>query len=172
MDDRISPQLPESPSKIVHIGRSFGELSQRHHVLQLVAAFPAVVEAIRKVADGATFQVVIDAEHAHLFKQRADGLFSTVLHNGKQIVGRVDLERVPTDYASVLSNIALMASMAAISAKLATIEVGVRNITRLMENKPRWRVKGALDALALARALNDPAERRHHMLSEPDRKRS
>jgi hypothetical protein len=49
-----------------------------------------------------------------------------------------------------------MVNMAAIAAKLDAIEVGVRNIARLMAETQRGRLKGSLDALALARPLDLP----------------
>ena len=104
-------------------------------------------------------------ENAHLLKQGVDGAYKPFLHNGKHIVENVDLVRVSPDYVGAVSNVALMANMAAIAAKLEAIEVGVRNIARLMADTQRGRVKGALDALALAQALADLAERRTQMIS-------
>jgi hypothetical protein len=75
------------------------------------------------------------------------------------------LIKVSPDYLGAISNVALMVNMAAIAAKLDAIEVGVRNIARLMADTQRGKVKGALDALALSRALADPAERRSQMIA-------
>jgi hypothetical protein len=108
---------------------------------------------------------VVSKENAHLFKQAADGFHNPFLHDGKQFVENVKLMRVPPDYVGTVSNIALMVSIAAVAAKLEAIEVGVGNIARLMADTQRGKVKGALDALALARNLVYPAERRTEMIS-------
>jgi hypothetical protein len=140
-------------------------MPQRRLVLRLLANVPTFVDAVRKLSAGDVFRVVMSKENAHLFKQGADGVYKPFLHNGKHFVENVDLMRVSPDYVGAVSNIALMVNMAAIAAKLEAIEVGVRNIARLMADTQRGRVKGALDALALARALTEPAERRTQMIS-------
>ncbi len=120
---------------------------------------------MRKLSAGEVFRVVMSKENAYLFKQGADGAYKPFLHNGKHFVENVDLMRVSPDYVSAVSNVALMVNMAAIAAKLEAIEVSVRNIARVMADTQRGRVKGALDALALAQALADPGERRTQMIS-------
>ena len=140
-------------------------MPQRQRVLRLLANVPTFVDAVRKLSAGDVFRVVMSKENAHLFKQGVDGAYKPFLHNGKHFVENVDLMRVSPDYVGAVSNVALMVNMAAIAAKLEAIEVGVRNIARLMADTQRGRVKGALDALALARALADLAERRTQMIS-------
>ena len=99
------------------------------------------------------------------FKRGADGAYKPFLHNGKHFVENVDLIRVSPDYVGAVSDVALMVNMAAFEVKLEAIEVSVRNIARLMADTQRGRVKGALDALAMTRALADPAERQTQMIS-------
>jgi hypothetical protein len=126
---------------------------------------PMITDAVGKMKPGDTFRVIMSKENAHLFKQGADGLYKPFLHDGKKFVGNVDLARVSPDYVGALSNIALMVNMATIAAKLEAIEAGVRNIAHLVADTQRGRVRGAIDALALACALSGPAERRTQMIS-------
>jgi hypothetical protein len=140
-------------------------MPQRQRVLALLATVPTIVDAARKLSAGDVFRVVMTKENAHLFKQAADGTYKPFLHNGKHFVENVDLVRVSPDYVGAISDVALMANMVAIAAKLEAIEVSVRNIARLMADTQTGKVKGALHALALARKLKDPAERRAQSIS-------
>ncbi len=153
------------PGDAVYVGDTPADAPQRQHVLRLLANIPTFVDALRKLSAGEVFRVVMSKENAHLFKQGVDGAYKPFLHNGKHFVENVDLMRISPDYIGAISNVALMVNMAAIAAKLDAIEVGVRNIGRLVADIQRGRVKGVLDALALSRALADPAERRTQMIA-------
>jgi hypothetical protein len=123
------------------------------------------MELLAKLSANDAFRVVMSRENAHLFRKAADGAYKPFLHNGKHFVENVDLMRVPPDYVDVLSNIAFMANMAALAAKLDAIEAGIRNLARILTDTQRGRVKGALDALAVAQALLGPGERRSQTIS-------
>lgn len=161
----MTTEITYQPGEAVYVGDAPADIPQRQRVLYLLANLPTFLDAVRQLSAGDVFRVVISKENAHLFKQAADGAYKPFLHNGKQFVENVDLIQVPPDYMGAVSNVALMVNMAAIAVKLEAIEVGVRNIARLMADTQRGRVKGAVDALASARALADPAERRTQMLS-------
>jgi phosphoglycolate phosphatase-like HAD superfamily hydrolase len=161
----IGRDITYQPGDAVHVGDAPADIPQRQLVLRLLANLPTFADAVRKLSAGEVFRVVMSKENAYLFKQGADGAWKPYLRKGKHFVENVDLIKVSPDYIGAISNVALMVNMAAIAAKLETIEVGVRNIARLMADTQRGRVKGALDALALSRALADPAERRTQMIS-------
>jgi uncharacterized protein YukE len=133
---------------------------KRRRLLQLLKNLPKFMDLVRKLSVDGVFRVVMTSDNAHLFKQSVDGTYKPFLHNGKHFVENVDLIRVPPDYLGTLSDIALAVNMAAFAARLEAIEVGVRNISRLMADTQRGRLKGALDALAVAQALVDRGERR------------
>jgi len=149
----------------VYLRRDPAEQGSRQRALRLLSNFPTVLDAARKLSAGDHFRVVMSSENVHFFKKAADGFYKPYLHNGKRFVENVNLTRVSPDYLGALSNIVLLANMAAISAKLDAIEVIVRNIERLLADTQRGRVNGALNALALARALSNPVERRIQMIS-------
>lgn len=165
MTSEVSRDNAYQPGDAVYVADAPVDKPQRQLVLRLLANVPTFMDAVRKLSAGDTFRVVMSRENAHLFKQAADGAWKPYLRNGKHFVENVDLMRVSPDYVGAISNVGLMVNMAAIAAKLETIEVGVRNIARLMADTQRGKVKGALDALALSRALTDPAERRTQMIS-------
>ncbi len=137
----------------------------RQVVLGLLANVPSFVNAIHNLPAGDTFRVLISKENAHLFKQGADGVYKPFLHNGKRFVENVDLIKVPPNYIETIANVTLMVSLATIAVKLDALKVSIRNIARLMADTQRGRATGALDALALARSLANPAERRSSALS-------
>jgi hypothetical protein len=153
------------PSEAVHVGDELADMPKRQHVLRILSNLPSLVEAARKLTPGDVFRVVMSEGNAHLFKKAADGTFKPYLRESGKFVENADLMRLPPDYVGAVSNFALMLNMAAIAAKLEAIEVGVRNIGRLIADTQRGRVNGTLDALALARALSDPAECRAQMIS-------
>ncbi len=160
-----SLEMNYQPGDVFCVGSTRGDLPHRQQLMRLLANVPTFMDAVRKMSPGNVFRVVMSKENAHLFKQGADGAYRPFLHNGKHFVENVDLVRASPDYVGAVSNVALLVNMAAIAAKLEAIEIGVRNISRLLADTQRGRVKGALDALALARVLADPAERRIQMIS-------
>ena len=153
------------PTETVHIGDEPTDEPRRRQLLHILSQMPSFVKAVQKLGSGDMFRVVMSAEHADLFKKAADGFYKPYLHDGKRFVGNVDLMRVPPNYMEVVSDVALMANMAVIAAKLEAIEVGIRNIGVLIANTQRGKVQGTLDALALAGRLSDPSERRGQMIS-------
>jgi hypothetical protein len=157
----VTAEVAYQPGSAVYVGNAPADMPQRQRVLRLLANAPTFIDAVRRLSGGDVFRVVMSKENVHLFKQSADGAYKPFLHNGKHFVENVDLVRNSPDYVGAVSNVALMVNMAAIATKLEAIEVGVRNIARLMADTERGRLKGALDALALARALIDPAEAPH-----------
>jgi hypothetical protein len=162
-DDR---EIAHWRGESVYVGNDTSDSIQRQRVLRLLANyFPTIVDTMRKLPRGDVFRVVMSAEHAHLFKQGADGSWKTYLRDGNRFVENVDLIRVPPDYLNILSNVVLMVNMAVIASKLEAIEAGVRDIARLTADTQRGKVAGALDALALARKLADPIERRAQAIS-------
>jgi len=138
---------------------------QRQLVLRALSNVPSFVKTIHNLPVGDTFRVVVSKDNAHLFKPGADGVYKPFLRNGNRFVENVELIQVPPNYIETISNVALMVNMATIAVKLEAIQVIVRNIARLIANTQRGKTKGALDALALARTLANPAERRNQTLS-------
>lgn len=165
MTTEVANDIAYGVDGAVYLGDTPADTPQREHVLRFLANVPTFVDAVRKLSAGEVFRVVMSNENAHLFKQAADGAYKPFLRDGGRFVENVDLIKVSPDYLGAISNVALMVNMAAIAAKLDAIEVGVRNIARLMADTQRGKVKGALDALALSRALADPAERRSQMIA-------
>jgi hypothetical protein len=165
MTTGVPREITYQPGDAVYVGDDPADMPQRQRVLSVLAKVPVFVNVLSKLAAGDVFRVVMSKENAHLFKQGVDGVYKPFLHNGKHFVENVDLIRISPDYVRAVSDVALTVSMAAFEAKLEAIEVGVRNIEHLMADTQRGRVKGALDALALTRALADPAERRAQMIS-------
>lgn len=164
MTDR-SLEINYQPGDVLCVGSSPGDTPHRQQLIHLLANVPTLMDAVRKMSAGKLFRVVMSKENAHLFKQSADGAYKPFLHNGKHFVENVDLVRASPDYVGAVSNIALLMNMAAVAAKLEAIEVGVRNISRLLADTQRGRAKGALDALALARVFSNPTERRSQMIA-------
>ncbi|WP_298355861.1 hypothetical protein [Rhodoblastus sp.] len=154
-----------TPADAVRVGEAPADLPQRRLILRLLANAPMVANIAQKLSAGDVFRVVISRENMHLFKQAADGSYKPYLHNGKHIVENVDLMRVAPDYFGMLSNVVLTVSMHAISAKLDSIEASVQDIDRLIVDTQRSRLKGALNALAMARQFSDRGERRREMIS-------
>lgn len=148
-----------------HVGEQAKDQANRQRILGLVAKIPGLIDAGRRLSPGKAFRVVMSEGNAHLFKQAADGAWKPHLHNGKHFVENVDLFPIPPDYAGIISSISMMLNMAVIAGKLEAIEVGVQNINRLLVDRQRGKVKGALDALSWSRALENPDERRQQMLS-------
>jgi hypothetical protein len=161
----LTQEITYQPAEAVHIGDAPADLPQRKHVLRLLANIPIFMDTVRKLSRSDVFRVVMTKGNAYFFKQGADGFYKPYLHNGKHFVENVDLMRVSPDYVGAVSNVALMANMAAIAAKLEAIEVGVRNVARLVADTQRGRVKGAIHALTLARALADSVERRRRRMT-------
>ena len=165
MSNDSAYEITDLLSTAIHVGRSSYDATLRRRLLNLISYFPAILKEIASLSRGDVFRVVMSPENVHLFKQGANGIYRPLLHNGRQIVENVGLIRVSPEYLRALSNAALMVTMTAIATKLEAIEVGVRNITKLTADIQRGKVKGAIDALALAQSLSNPAERRVQILS-------
>lgn len=149
----------------VHVGSEEADAPKRQEILKFLASLPGFMKTVRALSSPGTFRVIMSAENAHLFQQAADGTFKPFLREGGKFVENVDLIRVAPDYAGALANVSMMANMATIAAKLESIEIGVRNVSRLLSDTKRGEVRAAIDALAEARAWEDPAERRDEIRS-------
>ena len=149
----------------VNVGSTQADIPIRQRLLHLLTNVPMFMDAVRKMSAGDVFRVAISKENIQFFKPNADGVYKPYLHNGKHFVENVELIRASPDYVGTLTDVALMVNMAAIAAKLEAIEIAVRDMKHLMADTHRGRVKGALDALALARDLAKPAERREHTIA-------
>jgi hypothetical protein len=79
-------------------------------------------------------------------------------------VENIDLIRVPPDFAGAITNIAVQAMLAEISAELEMVVTAVENLTDLVRTANRGGLQGAIDALEVARRLRDVGERRRQVL--------
>ena len=138
----------------------------RQALLRLLAGIPGVVEAVRSAIAGQMFRAVMSEKNAHLFKQAPDGFYKMGLHDGRHFVENVKLKAAPPDYAKCFADLALSITLAAIVAKLDSIQAGIEKIDEKLANMVRQETHGAVAALASAAALTDPNERRQHMLRE------
>ncbi len=161
----IPKDITLQPDDVHYVGSADSDTLYRQRIIDALGKMPILIEAVRKMAPGEMFRVVMNPEHAYLFRQAIDGAYKPFLHNGKKFVENVDLFRIPSDYVGGILNIVLMVNLASIAARLGAIEVGVRNIARLIADTQRGKVKGALNALALARLFSDPTERRVETIS-------
>lgn len=137
----------------------------RQALIRLLSGIPGVVEAVRTASAGQTFRAVMSEKNAHLLKQAADGYFKPCLRETGQFVEIVNLEAVAPSYARSIADLSLSVTLAVIVVKLDAIQAGIGEIKRTSADVVRGETLGALDALASATAMTDPAERRHHRLA-------
>ena len=152
------------PQDTPHVAEDAHDSSSRRAVLNLLRKVPELVHIARNLAGGDVFRVVMSEKNAHLFKQAKDGTWKPFLRDSKGFVENVDLVKAPPDFARAVSDLNLMVNLAAIAAKLETIQRGIDNIQNVIANTQRGKVKGSLDGLALAREFSLPAERRLKMI--------
>jgi hypothetical protein len=137
----------------------------RHEVLATLKQVPGFISAAQRMAEGSLYRVLVSEEHAHLFRESADGIVKPSLRDAHgQFVENIDLIRVPADIAGAIAAIAVQAALAEISAKFDMVFTAVDNLNELVRAANRGGLQGAIDALEVARRLRDDGERRRQVL--------
>ena len=148
------------PKDTLHVTEDTNDVSNRQALLNLLRKVPDLVHIARKLSSHDVFRVVMSETNAHLFKQAKDGTWKPFLRDSKGFVENVDLVKASPDFARAVADLNLMVNMAAIAAKLESIQRGIEGIQNVIANTQRGKVTGALNALALAHGFSQPAERR------------
>jgi hypothetical protein len=120
---------------------------------------------IKKATAQDAFRVIMNPENAHLFKQGADGYWKPYLREANRFVENVDLEKIPPDRLTAVSDILFLVNMAAMAADISAIRIGIDNLQSLISETTRGQVKGNLAVINSIKDLNDPNERRREMLA-------